>query len=134
MPEKKPFHLSVLDEVRNADECDMALLGRLLIASLIPEGHNEIIAAIRDNWSGSRLRSFAEEIIKDVLEQKAAAEARAASNAPSWEEKANTLLLIILTLERKIPAVSDSVLVTTANTVHRATTVAEFEAATARLK
>ena len=42
---QKPFHESVVDAINDADPLDLRIIGSIIVATKVPEGHDEIIAA-----------------------------------------------------------------------------------------
>jgi hypothetical protein len=45
MPEKKPFHESIVDAINSATQSQMGCLGALIRETKIPQNHDAIIAA-----------------------------------------------------------------------------------------
>ena len=65
---QKPFHESVVDAINGADPLDLRIIGSIIVATKVPEGHDEIIAAWRAKLSGHVHDS--ERVVASLLAQK----------------------------------------------------------------
>lgn len=75
MPELRPFHETIVDairSVRNKDLVQLALLGNLIRGTRIPAGHDEIIAAWREQVVGTHLLEWGPglDVVVSILAQK----------------------------------------------------------------
>ncbi len=70
--EKKPFHESILDTIKNVRSVkELELVEGLLMATKIPKGHDEIIAAlVEKDEEMKRMNFFSTEVIISITEQK----------------------------------------------------------------
>jgi hypothetical protein len=66
--EPKPFHESILGIIEKAGLLDLGLIGNIIIATKVPKGHDEIIAA----WQArTRSAHASERVTTSLLAQKA---------------------------------------------------------------
>ncbi len=63
----KPFHKSILPIIKNANPLDLSVIGDIIIATKIPEGHDEIIFAWRQKTGR---RDDSERVVASILSQK----------------------------------------------------------------
>ncbi len=84
-PKRRPFHETVVEEIYRASSSELELLGRLIKATQIPRGHNEIIKAWRHQWQKLGWRDDNSGVVANLLEQKreAAKKAKEKKEEPS---------------------------------------------------
>ncbi len=71
MKEWKPFHESVVDEMRRGSSHDLAQIGRLLENTVIPKNHDVIIEAWRvESRRYNLLPGIEERVVSSLLRQK----------------------------------------------------------------
>jgi hypothetical protein len=83
--EKKPFHESILDTIKNLKSTssveELELVEALLVATKIPKGHDEIIAAMTEKTREVAHENIKAEVLVSILEQKELARVAAAEKA-----------------------------------------------------
>lgn len=75
MANRRPFHETIVDTIREMTPVNIPLVARLIMATKIPRGHDEIIAAwkeqetyLREN--GFSLKGNPQSLFDDIEEQK----------------------------------------------------------------
>jgi hypothetical protein len=74
---KRPFHETIVDAVTEAHPIDLSILAWLTMATKIPKGHDEIIAAWEKREPNAPKGSTIANVLADLREQKQEAEAEA---------------------------------------------------------
>jgi hypothetical protein len=84
---RKPFHEAIVEMLKWAMAHDLETLGKLLIMTKIPKGHDEILAAWNAKCQELRLQpeSFDYIVAEDILQQKKDLEAEGGANAKQAE-------------------------------------------------
>lgn len=69
--EKRPFHESIIGTIKNVNVLsELALVETLLVATKIPKGHDEIIAALTEKAMDVRADGPDDAVLASILEQK----------------------------------------------------------------
>jgi uncharacterized protein (UPF0128 family) len=81
--EKKPFHESIVDVIRNVKTIEeLELVEGLLMATKIPKGHDEIVAALTEKTEEMAQMNFhSSEVFISIFEQKKLAQVASAEKA-----------------------------------------------------
>jgi hypothetical protein len=83
--ERKPFHEAVVEMLKQASDTDLEALGSLLLRTVIPKGHDEIVGAWNARcaelcWSPESAQFVAKDILRHKRDIKAKAEAKKREN------------------------------------------------------
>jgi hypothetical protein len=85
--ERKPFHEAIVDILEEASADDLATLGKLIVRTKIPKGHDEILTAwntrlieVLYGEEGTEYRYVATDILEQKKELEAEKDAKPAEN------------------------------------------------------